>query len=365
MIETDEMVWRRVRLSLRRGEIMYRTMKKAFLTGAGLLAFVSSGEAQTTRTSTLELVKQRGFIICGANTGLPGFSIPDKQGLWTGFDVDFCRSVAAAIFGDPEKSRFIPTSSVNRFTTLQSGEVDLLARNVTWTSSRDTSLGFNFGPVNYYDGQGFMVRKALGAKSAKELGGATVCVNQGSTTELNLADYFRSNNMKLNVVSFPNGEESARAYESGRCDSFTTDVSGLYGERLKMAKADEHVILPEIISKEPLAPAVRHGDDQWLDIVKWVHYAMLTAEELGVTKANVDEQLKSTNPDIRRLLGVEGKHGEALGLSNDWAYRLIKTVGNYGESFERNIGSGSLLKINRGLNEQWTKGGLQYAPPIR
>jgi general L-amino acid transport system substrate-binding protein len=318
-----------------------------------------------TRTATLDVIKQRGQVVCGANTGLPGFSVPDQQGNWSGMDVDYCRAIAAAIFNDPTKVRFVPTSSVNRFTTLQSGEVDVLSRNVTWTSSRDTSLGFNFGPVTYYDGQGFMVKKSSGAKSAKDLSGATVCVNQGSTSELNLADYFRSNNMQLKVVSFPTGEESVKAYEAGRCDSFTTDLSGLYAERLKMATVGDHVILPEVISKEPLAPAVRHGDDQWYDIVKWVHFALLSAEELGVTKANVDEQLQSTNPDIRRLLGTEGKHGEALGLTNDWALRVIKHVGNYGEGYERNVGKGSRLQIERGLNNLWSKGGLQYAPPIR
>jgi general L-amino acid transport system substrate-binding protein len=318
-----------------------------------------------TRTATLDVIKQRGQVVCGANTGLPGFSVPDQQGNWSGMDVDYCRAIAAAIFNDPTKVRFVPTSSVNRFTTLQSGEVDVLSRNVTWTSSRDTSLGFNFGPVTYYDGQGFMVKKSSGAKSAKDLSGATVCVNQGSTSELNLADYFRSNNMQLKVVSFPTGEESVKAYEAGRCDSFTTDLSGLYAERLKMATVGDHVILPEVISKEPLAPAVRHGDDQWYDIVKWVHFALLSAEELGVTKANVDEQLKSTNPDVRRLLGTEGKHGEALGLTNDWALRVIKHVGNYGEGYERNVGKGSRLQIERGLNNLWSKGGLQYAPPIR
>ena len=338
-------------------------LKLALLSGCALL---STGIAQAqTRAPTLEAIKQRGMLVCGANTGLPGFSLPDKQGNWSGMDVDFCRAIAAAIFNDATKVRFIPTSSVTRFATLQSGEVDVLSRNVTWTSSRDTALGFNFGPVTYYDGQGFMVKKSLAAKSALDLSGATVCVNQGSTTELNLADYFRSNKMQLKVVSFPTGEESVKAYEAGRCDSFTTDVSGLYAERLKMANVNDHVILPEIISKEPLAPAVRHGDDQWLDIVKWVHFARITAEELGVTKANVDEQLKSTNPDIRRLLGVEGKHGEAMGLTNDWAYRMIKQNGNYGENFERNVGAASELKISRGLNNLWTNGGLQYAPPIR
>jgi general L-amino acid transport system substrate-binding protein len=337
--------------------------------GAALVvtsAFVLAAPlAAQNRLPSLQAIKQRGQIICGANTGLPGFSIPDKQGNWSGIDVDFCKAIAAAIFNDPSKTRFIPTSSVNRFTSLQSGEVDLLSRNVTWTSSRDTALGFNFGPILYFDGQGFMVKKALNAKSAKDLSGATVCVNQGSTSELNLADYFRANNMQLKVVSYPTGEESVKAYEAGRCDSFTTDVSGLYAERLKMANVSDHIILPEIISKEPLAPAVRHGDDQWYDIVKWAHYALVTAEELGVTKANVDEQLNATNPDIRRLLGVEGKHGESLGLTNDWAYRMIKHMGNYGESFEKNVGTGSELKISRGLNQLWTKGGLQYAPPIR
>ena len=338
-------------------------LKLALVAGCVLIS-TGASEAQT-RVLTLEAIKQRGMLVCGANTGLPGFSVPDKQGNWSGMDVDFCRAIAAAIFNDATKVRFIPTSSVTRFATLQSGEVDVLSRNVTWTSSRDTALGFNFGPVTYYDGQGFMVKKSLAAKSALDLSGATVCVNQGSTTELNLADYFRSNKMQLKVVSFPTGEESVKAYEAGRCDSFTTDVSGLYAERLKLANVSDHVILPEIISKEPLAPAVRHGDDQWFDVVKWVHFARITAEELGVTKANVDEQLKSTNPDVRRLLGVEGKHGEAMGLSNDWAYRMIKQTGNYGENFERNVGAASELKIARGLNNLWTNGGLQYAPPIR
>jgi general L-amino acid transport system substrate-binding protein len=342
--------------------ITLRHIAAALATAAALAA----GPVQAQgRSATLEVVKQRGNLVCGGNTGLPGFSIPDAQGNWTGFDVDFCRAIAAAVFNDPTKVRFVGTTSVNRFTVLQSGEVDVLSRNVTWTSSRDTSLGFNFGPVTYYDGQGFMVRRSIGAKSVKDLSGATICVNQGSTTELNLADYFRANAMQLKVVSFPTGEESVKAYEAGRCDSFTTDVSGLYAERLKLAGQADHVILPEIISKEPLAPAVRHGDDQWLDVVRWVQYAMLTAEELGVTKANVDEMMRSTNPDVRRLLGVEGKHGEALGLTNDWAYRIVKHVGNYGESFERNVGKGSRLGIDRGLNRLWSDGGLQYAPPIR
>jgi general L-amino acid transport system substrate-binding protein len=340
---------------------MSRTIIAAAVVGC--LA-ITSAQSQG-RAPTLEAVKQRGQLVCGGNTGLPGFSIPDAQGNWTGMDVEFCRAIAAAILNDPTKVRFVGTTSVNRFAVLQSGEVDVLSRNVTWTSSRDTTLGFNFGPVTYYDGQGFMVRKSIGAASVKDLSGATICVNQGSTTELNLADYFRANGLQLKVVSFPTGEESVKAYEAGRCDSFTTDVSGLYAERLKLANVGDHVILSEIISKEPLAPVVRHGDDQWLDIVKWVHFAMLTAEEFGVTKANVDEMTKSTNPDVRRLLGVEGRHGESLGLTNDWALRIIKHVGNYGETFNRNVGPASRLQIARGINELWNRGGLQYAPPIR
>jgi general L-amino acid transport system substrate-binding protein len=273
--------------------------------------------------------------------------------------------MSAAIFTDPTKVKFVPLSAKDRFTALQSGEVDVLVRNTTWTMSRDTSLGLEFGPVTYYDGQGFMVRKKLKVASAMELSGASVCTQQGTTTELNLADFFRANKLKYEVVTFATSDETIKAYDAGRCDVFTTDASGLYAERLKLTNPDDHIVLPEIISKEPLGPSVRHGDDQWLDIVKWTHFAMVTAEEFGVTKANVDEQLRSTNPDVKRLLGTEGKHGEALGLTNDWAYRIIKHVGNYGETFERNVGSGSQLKISRGLNNLWNKGGLQYAPPIR
>jgi general L-amino acid transport system substrate-binding protein len=339
-------------------------MNKAIITIAfGLTAsiFATGASAQ----ATLGSVKQKGFVQCGSNTGLAGFGVPDAQGNWTGFDVDFCRAMAAAIFDDPNKVRFIPLSAKDRFTALQSGDVDLLARNTTWTSSRDTSLGLNFTGINYYDGQGFMVRKALKVNSALELNDAAVCVQQGTTTELNLSDYFRANKMKLKTVTFASADEAIKAYDSGRCDAFTTDASGLYAERLRLAKSDDHIVLPEIISKEPLGPSVRHGDDQWFDIVKWTHYAMLTAEELGVTKATVDEAMKSTNPDIKRLLGTEGNYGEQLGLSKDWAYRIIKLVGNYGEVFEKNVGQGSPLKIARGVNGLWTKGGLQYAPPIR
>jgi general L-amino acid transport system substrate-binding protein len=331
----------------------------AIAMGVGLAA--SSAFAQ----ATLNNVKQKGFLTCGSNPGLAGFGVPDAQGNWTGLDVDFCRALAAAIFNDPTKVRFIPLSAKDRFTALQSGEVDVLARNSTWSMSRDTQLGLDFPAVNYYDGQGFMVRKKLGVASAKELSGASVCTQQGTTTELNLADFFRANNLKYEVVAFATADETFKAYESGRCDSFTTDASGLYSERLKASAPDDHIVLPEIISKEPLGPAVRHGDNQWGDIVRWTHYAMINAEELGVTKANVDQMTKNDNPEIKRMLGTEGKFGEAVGLTNDWAFRIIKHVGNYGEIFEKNVGQGSPLKIQRGQNALWTKGGLQYAPPIR
>lgn len=329
------------------------------------LAAILGLAASAASAQTLNSIKQRGVLNCGSNGTLAGFGSPDAQGRWTGLDVDFCRALSAAIFNDPTKIKFVPLTARDRFTALQSGDVDVLARNTTWTSSRDTSLGLNFTGVNYYDGQGFLVRKALKVNSALELNDAAVCVQQGTTTELNLADYFRANKMKLKTVTFATADEALKAYDAGRCDAYTTDASGLAGERLRLANANDHIVLPEIISKEPLGPAVRHGDDQWFDIVKWTHFAMITAEELGVTKVNVDDQMKSDNPDVKRLLGTEGKHGEALGLTNDWAYRIVKHVGNYGEVFERNVGQGSPLKIGRGLNGLWNKGGLQYAPPIR
>jgi general L-amino acid transport system substrate-binding protein len=328
---------------------------------AGAVAFAASAAS----AQVLNTIKQRGQLQCGANGSLAGFGLPDAQGKWTGLDVEFCRALAAAIFNDPTKVKFVPLSAKDRFTALQSGEVDVLARNTTWTSSRDTSLGLNFTGVNYYDGQGFMVRKALKVNSALELNDAAICVQQGTTTELNLADYFRANKMKLKTVTFATADEAVKAYDAGRCDAYTTDASALYAERLRVVNSNDHIVLPEIISKEPLGPSVRHGDDQWFDIVKWTHFAMLAAEELGVSKANVDEMLKSENPDIKRLLGTEGKHGEALGLTNDWALRIVKHVGNYGEAFDRTVGQGSPLKISRGQNALWTKGGLQYAPPIR
>lgn len=320
---------------------------------------------QAASAQTLTTIKNRGELICGANGTLAGFGLPDPQGNWTGFDVDFCRAIAAAIFNDPTKVKLVPLTAKDRFTALQSGEIDVLSRNTTWTLSRDTSLGLDFVAVTYYDGQGFMVRKALKVNSALELNGAAVCVQQGTTSELNLADYFRANHMQLKTVTFATGDEARKAYESGRCDAYTTDSSGLYGERQKLAVPGDHIVLPEIISKEPLTPAVRHGDSQWTDIVRWTHFAMVDAEELGVTKANVDEKLKSDDPETRRMLGAEGQYGEALGLTNDWVYRIVKHVGNYGEVFERNIGQGSPLKIVRGLNALWTKGGLQYGPPFR
>jgi len=330
-----------------------------------LIALAALVCAQGAVAQTLKTVKDRGMLNCGANGTLAGFGLPDAQGKWTGLDVDFCRAVAAAVLGDPNKVKFVPLSAKDRLTALQSGEVDVLVRNTTWTSSRDTSLGLNFVGVNYYDGQGFMVRTALKVNSALELNGASVCVQQGTTTELNLADFFRAHNIQLKSVTFATANEAIKAYDAGRCDAYTTDASGLYAERLRLTNANDHIILPEIISKEPLGPAVRHGDDQWFDVVKWTLFAMINAEELGVTSKNVDEMLKSTNPDVKRLLGTEGNYGEQLGLSKDWAVHIVKAVGNYGESFERNVGTGSPLKIDRGLNNLWSKGGIQYAPPVR
>jgi general L-amino acid transport system substrate-binding protein len=344
-------------------------MKKLIATlalGFGVGGLAAGGFAtDASAQATLNNVKQKGFVQCGVNPGLAGFGLPDAQGNWTGFDVEFCRSIASAVFNDPTKVRFIPLSAKDRFTALQSGEIDILSRNSTFTMSRDTQLGLNFPITTYYDGQGFLVRKSLGVKSAKELNGSSICTQQGTTTELNLADFFRSNNLKYEVIAFSTNDETVKAYAAGRCDAFTTDASGLYSERLKLEKPDDHMVLADIISKEPLGPVVRHGDDQWTDLVRWTHYALINAEELGVTKANVDEQLKSTNPEIRRLLGVEGKFGEAIGLTNDWAYRILKNVGNYGEVFDRNVGAGSPLKIQRGQNALWSRGGLQYGAPVR
>jgi general L-amino acid transport system substrate-binding protein len=333
---------------------------------AMLSAAVALGlSVAASSAQTLKKVQDRGSLVCGVSQGLPGFSNPDDKGSWTGFDVDVCRAIAAAIFNDASKVKYSPLSAKDRFTALQSGEIDVLVRNSTWTSSRDASLGIDFTAVNYYDGQGFMVRKSLKVNSALELNGASICAQTGTTTELNLADYFRANNMKYEIIAFVTADETVKAYESGRCDAFTTDVSQLYAEKLKLSAPSDHVILPEIISKEPLAPAVRRGDDQWLALVKWVQFAMLDAEELGVSSKTVDEALKSPQPEIKRLVGAEGNYGEQLGLTKDWVVRIVKQVGNYGEVYDRNVGTGSRLGISRGLNRLWTKGGIQYAPPIR
>ncbi len=328
------------------------------------LAVIVTGPAQAG--ATLDAVKQRGVLHCGAHNGLRGFGAPNDKGEWSGLDVDFCRALAAALFGDASKVKFSPLTAKERFTALQSGEIDVLARNTTWTLSRDTGLGFDFVGVNYYDGQGFMVRESLGVKSALELNGAAVCVQTGTTTELNLTDYFRTNNMELKPVVFEKSEEAVAAYDEGRCDAFTTDASGLAAERSVLKNPAEHVILPEIISKEPLGPLVRHGDNDWEDIVRWTLNAMVIAEEFDITSENVDKvKAESANPEIRRLLSVEGDMAQQLKVDPDWAYNIIKQVGNYGESFERNVGEKTPLQLARGLNQLWSKGGLLYAPPVR
>lgn len=325
-----------------------------------------SAPAWSQQGATLEKTKRNGYVSCGASEGVPGFSLPDQNGAWTGFDTDWCRAVAAAIFNDPNATRYKSLSARDRLIALQSGEVDMLARTTTWTSSRDTTFGLNFTAINYYDGQGFLVRKSLNLASAKELNGASVCVQQGTTGELNLSDYFRTNNLKNQVVAFASTVEAAKAFESGRCDAWSTDISALSANRLKFEKPDDFVLLPEVVSKEPLGAWVRQGDDQWFDVIRWTLFAMIGAEEMGITQANVEDLAKNTtNPEIKRLLGGEGKFGEQFGLPNDWVVRIIKAVGNYGESYERNLGPATRLAIPRGLNRLWTKGGLQYAPPIR
>ena len=332
---------------------------KRLLAAVAVLTCASAALAQ----STLEAVTKKGYVQCGVNVGLAGFSQPDSQGVWKGIDVDVCRAIAAAVFGDAAKVRYTPLTAQQRFTALQSGEVDVLSRNTTWTITRDTSLGLNFVGVNYYDGQGFMVPKKRKVKSAKQLNGATVCVQPGTTTELNLADYFRANKMSFKPVVIEKLEEVVNAYFSGRCDVYTTDVSGLVAVRASRAqKPDDHLILPEVISKEPLGPAVRHGDDRWFDIVKWSLFAMIEAEELGLTSKNIDQHLSTTNPSTQRFVGATGDIGKMLGLDNRWAVNIVKQVGNYGESFDANL---KPLGFERGLNKLWTQGGLMYAPPIR
>jgi general L-amino acid transport system substrate-binding protein len=338
-------------------------MKRATLMFS--LALAASLTAQGAFAQTLKTVKDRGMLSCGVTQGLPGFSAPDDKGNWVGFDVDLCRGIAAAIFNDATKVKYVPLSAKDRFTALQSGEIDVLSRNTTWTLSRDTSLGVNFAGINYYDGQGFLVRKALKVNSALELNSASICLQTGTTNEQNVADYFKGNNMKYEVIAFSTADETIKAYESGRCDVFTADISQLYAERLKLTVPADHAVLPEVISKEPLGPLVRHGDDQWLDVVRWTLFAMVNAEELGITQKNVDDQAKSDKPELKRIFGTDGNLGETLGLTKDWFARIIKATGNYGEVFDRNVGAGSKLGISRGLNQLWNKGGIQYAPPIR
>ena len=315
---------------------------------------------------TFDAVRARGTLVCGVNQGVAGFSAPDSRGEYRGLDADFCRALAAAIFGDPAKVRFAPTSSQNRFTMLQSGEIDVLARNATQTLQRDTALGLNMAGVNFYDGQGFLVRRSSGVTSALQLDGASVCTQPGTTSELNVADYFRANNMRLNIVLIERPDEFVAAYAAGRCDAMTQDASQLASYRATALQyPNDHLLLPERISKEPLGPMVRHGDDQWLDVVRWVLTGMIEAEELGITQANVDDRLRDPNPAVQRLLGVTPGFGRALGLDERWLYNAIKAVGNYGESFERHLGAGSPIGLQRGLNDLWIRGGLMYALPLR
>lgn len=334
----------------------------ALLAATALLGVTATAQAG----ATLDAITKKGFIQCGVSDGLPGFGVPNAQGKMTGIDVDVCHAVAAALFGDASKVKFSQLTAKERFTALQSGEIDLISRNTTWTSSRDAGMGLVFTGVTYYDGIGFLVNNKLGVSSAKELGGATICIQAGTTTELNVSDYFRANNLKYTPITFDTADESAKGLEAGRCDVLTTDQSGLYAQRIKMAHPDEFMVLPEIISKEPLGPLVRKGDEEWFSIVKWTLFAMLNAEEMGITSQNVEEQAKSTkNPDVARLLGADGEYGKDLKLRKDWVVQIVKQVGNYSEVFERNIGQGSVLKIKRGLNALWNNGGIQYAPPVR
>jgi general L-amino acid transport system substrate-binding protein len=344
-----------------------RTFFSGFLVGCGIAVAVGAAAIIYDRydTQTLKRTLRRDALLCGVNNGVPGFSMQDEKGQWTGFDVDFCRALSAAIFDDPDKVRFIPLDTSERFTELQKRKVDVLFRNTTWSMARETEYALHFAAVNYYDGQGFMLRKERNIESALELVNSKVCVLGNTTTQLNLADYFRANNLTYEEVKFARAEEIMKAYESGVCDVWTADASQLYGQRLRLSKPDDHVILADVISKEPLAPVVRQKDDDWLLIVKWTVYAMLDAEELGVTSQNIDQALKSQKPEIRRLLGVEGDYGAQLGLTNDWAARIIRHVGNYGEVYDRNVGTGSRLGIPRGMNQLWSAGGIQYAPPIR
>ena len=336
---------------------------KSILAATAAAGFMTVASVATA--GILDDVKKKGFIQCGVNTGLAGFSAPNDKGKWEGFDVDFCRAMSAAIFGNADKVKYTPLTSKERFTALQSGEADVLARNTTWTFTRDVKLGLEFIGGNYTDGQGFMVRKSLGVKSSKELDGAAVCIQTGTTTELNLADYFRANKMKFTSVVFERADEIRAGYDAGRCDVYTTDRSGLAAQRSLLSKPNDHMVLPEVISKEPLGPVIRHGDNKWGDVARWSLYALIVAEELGITSKNADQMKKSSNPEVLRLLGVEGKQGEQLGVGADWAYNIVTQVGNYGEVYERHVGIKTPLMLESGLNQLWSKGGLLYAPPFR
>jgi general L-amino acid transport system substrate-binding protein len=332
---------------------------------AAAVALTVGAATAAAQTPTLGAVRERGVLNCGVNPGLPGFSQSDDKGNWRGFDVDYCTAITAAVLGDPVKAHYVPATARERFSLLRSGAIDVLVRNTTWTSTRDSSLGLSFVGASYYDGQGFMVKAALGKKSVRDLDGATVCVLAATTTELNLTSYFKASNMTFSPQAFDKLEETVQAYLAERCQAYSADMSSLYSVRVQQARPKDHVVLPEVISKEPLGPSVRQGDFQWFTIIRWVHFALLSAEELGVTQANIDDMARSANPEIRRLLGTEAEFGTGLGLDNDFAVKVIRAVGNYGEIYERNLGSQSRLKIARGLNNLWNRGGLQYTPPIR
>lgn len=339
-------------------------MKKiisGFVAAVGTVALMGAAAG----AGTLDDVKKRGQLSCGVSTGLPGFGMPDKAGKWSGLDVDVCRAVAAAVLGSSTKVKFTPLTAKERFTALQSGEIDMLSRNTTWTHTRDTSLGLNFTGVNYYDGQGFMVTKKLGVKSAKELDGAAACIQAGTTTELNMKDYFTENKMKFKAVVFDTSDQTRQAFEAGRCDVLTSDQSQLYALRSKLKDPNSAIVLPEVISKEPLGPVVRQGDDQWFNIVRWTLFAMINGEEMGLTSGNIEKMKSSSNPATKRFVGTSGDMGKKLGLDAEWSYRIVKQVGNYSEAFERNIGISTPLNISRGLNALWSNGGILYAPPMR
>lgn len=332
---------------------------------SAVVAAVMGMAATAAHADTLSDVKTKGYVQCGVTAGVPGFSAPDANNNWSGLEVDYCRAIAAAIFNDADKVRYTPLTSQERFAALSSGEIDVLSRTTTWTMSRDTDLGIKFVGTMFYDGQGFLVRKKDNIASALDLGGAAICIESGTTTELNAADFFSANKLEFNPVVFVDKDEVLKAYEDGRCDVLTSDSSQLASDRTKFAVPTDHVLLPEIISKEPLGPSVRQGDDRWFNIARWTYYAMLEAEELGVTSTNIDEMLGSDNPSIKRLVGVEGDFGAPIGLTKEWAYQIIKLVGNYAESFDRNLGPDTPIGLPRGINALWKDGGIQYSPPIR